>query len=225
MSHGVLVSCGYDGTTPNELDGRQRDGAKPPSCSVSSSLPVWKRRENKQTPSTHAHQGSSRTEMVDGFSGGRRTPLSLPAGSKDKRCGSPYHECMLASWASAPQPRDRIYDVSCNVCPRGIDASIRCEVGAERSCGRRRTTITLAEVEPHRTRSRGSETQTAVRTGERRFTKLGSTTATATLRRDGCLVNEGVSAALRTTVRPRTLGRIGGVLEKRRGGRSRNGTW
>ena len=121
-------------------------------------------------------------------------------------------------------PGDRVYDVSCNVCPRGIDASIYTEVGTERSSGRRRSAITLAEVEPHRSRSRGSETQTAVRAGKRRFTQIGSTAATATLRRDRCLVNKRVAAALGTTARLRTLGRIWGVLEKRRGGRSRNRT-
>jgi len=121
-------------------------------------------------------------------------------------------------------PSDRIYDVSCNIRPSRINASIRCEVGDEWRCRRRRTAVTLAEVEPHRSRSRGAETQTAVRTGERRFTNLQST-ATTTLRRDRGLVNERVSTAERTTVGPRTLGRIGGVLEQGRGGRSRNGTW
>jgi len=42
MSHNVLVPCGYSGTTPGELD-----GAKPPNCSVSSSLPVWKKRREE----------------------------------------------------------------------------------------------------------------------------------------------------------------------------------
>lgn len=118
-----------------------------------------------------------------------------------------------------------VYNVGCNICPCGIDASVHCEVGAERSSGRRRTAITLAKVESHRTCSRGSETQTPVRAGERRFTNLRSTAAATTLRRNRCLVNEGVAAALRTTVRPRTLGGIWGVLEKRPRGRSRNRTW
>jgi hypothetical protein len=113
---------------------------------------------------------------------------------------------------------DRIYDVSRNVCPSGIDASIRCEVGAERSCRQRRINITLAELEPHRSCSGGTKTQTTERAGERRFADLRPTTATAALRRNRGLMNERVSTALGTTVGSRTLGRIGGVLERRRGG-------
>lgn len=54
--------------------------------------------------------------------------------------------------------RDRIHDVSRNVCPSGINTSARCEVGAKRGRRDRRTRIALPKVEPHRACSDGTET-------------------------------------------------------------------
>jgi hypothetical protein len=85
--------------------------------------------------------------------------------------------------------RNRVHDVSRDVCPSGIDTSTRCEVGTEWGRRQGRGSIMLPKVKPHRARSDGTETQTAIRTWERRFTGIGSMTTTA-LRRDGRLVNE-----------------------------------
>lgn len=117
---------------------------------------------------------------------------------------------------------DRIHDVSCDICPRGINTSGR-EVSAEWGRRDRRSSIMLSEVKPHRARPDGTETQTAVRAWEGSFTGIGSSTTTA-LRRDGRLVNERGPASLAMTVGFGTLRRIGGILEQRARGRSRNGT-
>ena len=116
----------------------------------------------------------------------------------------------------------RVHDVSRNVCPSGINTSTTCEVGTKRGCRHGRTWDALPEVEPHRARSDGTETQAAVRTWERRFT--GRSAAATALRRDRCLVNERVPTSLRTTVGLGTLRRIGSILEEGSRGRSRNGT-
>lgn len=69
MSHSVLVPCGYSGTTPDELDGGRRDGAKPPSCSVSSSLPMWKKRRKEMNfRRARTPEKKSDRDAVGGFS-------------------------------------------------------------------------------------------------------------------------------------------------------------
>jgi hypothetical protein len=84
---------------------------------------------------------------------------------------------------------NRVHDVSRNVCSSGIDTSTCCEVGTEWGRRQGRGSIMLPKVKPHRARSDGTETQTAIRTWERRFTGIGSM-PTTTLRRDRRLVNE-----------------------------------
>ena len=115
---------------------------------------------------------------------------------------------------------DRIHNVSRDICPRRINTSGR-EVSAE--WGRRhRSSIMLFEVKPHRARSDGTETQTTVRAWEGSFAGIGSSSTTA-LGRDGRLVNERGPASLGMTVGFGTLRGIGGMLERRARGRSRNG--
>ena len=104
------IACRYDGSMPDQLYRRRRGGAKPPSCSVSSSLPVRRtRRVNESPPCTRARDVSDR-DVVGGLrrNGPRdpktdRTSLSLRADSRGMTAGSPYRECTLASWASALQ--------------------------------------------------------------------------------------------------------------------------